>query len=121
VKPLLAVFPYSVVFWLVFAWAFWPEYRLISRSTRPANRTGSRDRASCAVVMFGTWAAYAIAVPIASVRLFQFPAALRLVVFIAGSRCWWAAATRASLRRSDRRGGCRVPGRDRVDHPFALR
>jgi protein-S-isoprenylcysteine O-methyltransferase Ste14 len=34
--------------------------------------------------MLGTWAAYAIAIPVARMPMFQFPGALRLVVFAAG-------------------------------------
>jgi hypothetical protein len=31
--PLFQVFSYSVVFWTVFVWAFWPELRIIGRAT----------------------------------------------------------------------------------------
>lgn len=83
-KPLFAIFPYAVVFWAVFAWAFWPEFRIIGRAMRPASRVSSPDSGSCHVIMLGTWLAYAIAVPLASKPRFQSPASLSLAAFIAG-------------------------------------
>jgi protein-S-isoprenylcysteine O-methyltransferase Ste14 len=83
-KPLFQVFPYDVVFWGVFAWAFWPEFRIIGRAMRPASRVSSPDSGSCHVIMLGTWLAYAIAVPLASRPRFQFPASLSLAAFVAG-------------------------------------
>lgn len=31
-RPLLAIWPYALVFWLVFAWAFFPEWRVTRRA-----------------------------------------------------------------------------------------
>lgn len=83
-KPLFEIFPYSAVSWIIFVWAFWPEFRIIGRAARPASRAGSLDSGSCHVIMLGTWVAYAIAVPLASKATFQFPAVLRLAAFVAG-------------------------------------
>jgi protein-S-isoprenylcysteine O-methyltransferase Ste14 len=83
-KPLFLVLPYSVAFWTVFVWAFWPEFRIVGRATRPASQAGSPDSGSCHVIMLGTWLAYAVAVPLASKRAFQFPASLSVAAFGAG-------------------------------------
>jgi protein-S-isoprenylcysteine O-methyltransferase Ste14 len=98
-KPLVQVFPYSVIFWAIFVWSFWPEFRIVARATRPASRAGSPDSGSCHLIVLGTWVAYAVAVPLASQPAFQFPAYSRLVSFafglailVAGSllrrHCW---------------------------------
>jgi protein-S-isoprenylcysteine O-methyltransferase Ste14 len=83
-KPLFETLPYAVVFWAVFFWAFWPEFRIIARATPAATRTPSADRGSLHVIMLGTWAGYAVAWPLVSISAFQFPVALRLAAFVAG-------------------------------------
>lgn len=83
-KLLFQVFPYSVVFWAVFVWAFWPEFRIILRATPKASRGGSPDSGSCHLIIIGTWVAYAIAVPLAWKPAFRVPASLDLAAFIAG-------------------------------------
>ncbi len=83
-KPLLFVYPYSVLFWAVFAWVYWPEFRIIRRAGRPASRTGSPDAGSFHVIMFGTWGAYFVAVPLSGVTALRFPPAANLAAFVAG-------------------------------------
>jgi len=83
-KPLVLLFPYSIVFWAAFVWAFWPEFRIITRAVRPASGAGSPDSGSCHVIMLGTWAAYAVAFPLAASSALQFPQSLRVAAFVAG-------------------------------------
>jgi protein-S-isoprenylcysteine O-methyltransferase Ste14 len=83
-KPLPYVYPYAPVFWAVFAWAYWPEFRIIRRAGRPATRSGSPDAGSLHVIMFGTWASYIVAIPLATVRAFRLPDSLALDAFVAG-------------------------------------
>ncbi|HVB37054.1 MAG TPA: isoprenylcysteine carboxylmethyltransferase family protein [Vicinamibacterales bacterium] len=82
--PLPYAYPYAIVFWAIFAWAYWPEFHVIRKAGRPATRRGSPDAGSLHVIMFGTWAAYILAVPLGTVRAFRFPASLALSAFVVG-------------------------------------
>lgn len=75
---------YAVVFWAVFVWAFWPEFRIIAAAGRSAKKPGSVDHGSTKVITFGTWAAYAIAVPLASARALAFAPGSRRYAFAIG-------------------------------------
>jgi len=60
--PPVTVWPYSAVFWLVFVWAYWPEFAVISRSRGMA---GPQDTGSRRIITLGssaaTFAAFALA------------------------------------------------------------
>jgi protein-S-isoprenylcysteine O-methyltransferase Ste14 len=75
---------YGIVFWVIMLWAFWPEARIILAAGRSGRRSDSADRGSIAVITFGTWAAYAIAIPVASIRAFAFAPAHRVDAFVGG-------------------------------------
>jgi len=60
--PLVNVWPYAAVFWLVFLWAYWPEFGVIARSRAIV---GPQDAGSRRVITMGsgagTFAAFALA------------------------------------------------------------
>ena len=83
-KPLPYVFPYALIFWAIFAWAFWPEFRIIRRAQQSVRHADSPDAGSCRVIVLGMWIAFAAAFPLASVHGFQFPRSGGITVFAAG-------------------------------------
>jgi protein-S-isoprenylcysteine O-methyltransferase Ste14 len=98
-RPLPFVWPYGLLFWTAFIWAFSPEYQIVRRAQKSATRSDSPDAGSFRVIVFGMWAATAVAFPLAWVPLVRLPEALQPVVFgigittlIAGSllrrHCW---------------------------------
>lgn len=97
--PLPYVWPYAALFWVVFLWAFLPEFGIVNRARQSVQRPGSPDGGSFRVIIVGMWIAYAGAFVIASMRVLQFPLAARAIVFgtglavlVAGSllrrHCW---------------------------------
>jgi protein-S-isoprenylcysteine O-methyltransferase Ste14 len=94
-KPLPFVWPYAVLFWMAFLWAFRPEFGIVRRARRSA---GAKDAKSLQVILLGQGTASIGAFPLAWVRVLQFPGPRALVFFIgvavliAGSllrrHCW---------------------------------
>jgi len=95
-KPLPYVWPYALVFWAVFIWAFWPEARIVRTARRTA---GATDAKSLQVMLYGMWGALVVAFPLAWVPALKFPAVSRFAIFwigvaalVAGSllrrHCW---------------------------------
>ncbi|MFI5250703.1 MAG: methyltransferase family protein [Gemmatimonadales bacterium] len=98
-KPLLFVWPYWLVFWAVFLWAFTPESRIIRSAQTPAAKPDSPDAGSVQVIVFGMGVATLVAFAIAWVPSLRWPPAWQPAVFgigvatlIAGSllrrHCW---------------------------------
>ncbi len=95
-RLLIYTWPYALLFWAVFVWAFFPEFRIISRTKEPY--TSPQDRNSKALIAVGQgvaiFAAFSIAagVPWATVphRVWSFCAGIGTI--IAGSllrrHCW---------------------------------
>jgi protein-S-isoprenylcysteine O-methyltransferase Ste14 len=79
-RPLALVWPYAVVFWAVFVWVFWPEFRIIRRAQRSA---GAEDAKSVHVIVWGQGIASLAAWPLAWVRALQIPGP-RVGIFVAG-------------------------------------
>jgi protein-S-isoprenylcysteine O-methyltransferase len=50
--PLAYTFPIGLVFWAAFAWAFYPEFRLL-RKSGTKTIPGAQDRGSYNVIMYG--------------------------------------------------------------------
>ncbi len=82
--PLPFVFPYALVFWLVYIWAYAPEMRIVHRAGRGASAPGSRDAGSMRVIMMGMGLASAAAFPLAWVTALRVPAPLQAGVFVVG-------------------------------------
>ena len=98
-RPLPFVWPYWLLFWTVFLWAFSPEYRIVRDARKPAARSDSPDAGSVRLIILGMGVASLIAFPLAWVAALRLPAASQPVVFgigmaalIAGSllrrHCW---------------------------------
>jgi protein-S-isoprenylcysteine O-methyltransferase Ste14 len=93
--PLPFVWPYAGLFWTVFLWAFWPEFRIVRHAQRAA---GAADAKSVQVIIVAQAIAGIGAWPLAWVRGLQFPAhrasvfLTGVVVVVAGSllrrHCW---------------------------------
>ena len=83
-RPLPFVWPYAVLFWAVFIWAFSPEYQIVRKAQKSATRTDSPDAGSVRVIVLGMWAATVIAFPLAWVPFLRLPAPLQPVVFVIG-------------------------------------
>lgn len=98
-RPLIFVWPYALLFWAVYIWAFFPEFRLIQRSSKPASASGSKDSGSLRFILIGMQVGLFISFPIAFVIAFRMPASMSVaaywtgtVLLIAGSllrrHCW---------------------------------
>jgi protein-S-isoprenylcysteine O-methyltransferase Ste14 len=80
-RPLPFVFPYALVFWAVFLWAFTPEFAIVKRAQRAQTATDSK---SLQVIMLGQFAASLAAFWVAWFSAVQFPAAFRAASFFVG-------------------------------------
>lgn len=93
--PLPFVWPFSLVFWVAFLWAFSPEFAIVKRARRAAGRD---DAKSLQIIMLAQGLASVLAFPLAWVRAFQFPShrptvfVIGVAVLIAGAllrrHCW---------------------------------
>ncbi|PYO70337.1 MAG: hypothetical protein DMD37_07625 [Gemmatimonadetes bacterium] len=103
-RPLPFVWPYWLLFWTAFIWAFSPEYQIVRKARKPATHSDSPDAGSFRVIVFGMGAASTIAFPLAWVPFLRLPAAWQPVLFgigvatlIAGSvlrrHCWRVLGT----------------------------
>ena len=57
-RPLPFVWPYALLFWAVFVWAYSPEFGIVRRAQRDQTATDSR---SLQVIMFGQMFAFVAA------------------------------------------------------------
>ena len=83
-RPLPFVFPYAVLFWAVWGWAFLPEMGIVRRARRDVAHEASPDAGSLRVVLYGTWLALVAAFPLAWLPSLRFPAGAGSVPFFAG-------------------------------------
>lgn len=95
-RPLPYVWPYAPVFWVVFVWAFTPEFGIIRRAQKTVDH--SVDARSMQVIMLGMWIAFFTSFGLAWVKPLQVHADRAAVYFtgcalmVAGSllrrHCW---------------------------------
>lgn len=85
--PLPFVFPYALVFWAAFLWAFLPEFPIVQRSRQRIRQPGSRDAGSLQVIAFGMGLALLAAWPLAWVEALRVPPWLELASFAGGLVC----------------------------------
>jgi len=83
-RPLPFVWPYALVFWAVYIWAFTPEWRIVRSGVEGVKRDDSKDSGSLRMLLGGQWVALLIAFPIAFVTAFAFPTRLRVPLFAVG-------------------------------------
>ena len=79
-KPLPYVWPYALVFWVAFFWAFIPEFRIVRRAQRSVAAT---DEHSLQVIMLGMWVATFAAFGVAWVPALEFRTH-RVAIYLAG-------------------------------------
>jgi protein-S-isoprenylcysteine O-methyltransferase Ste14 len=83
-RPLPFVWPYALVFWVVYIWAFFPEWKIVSKGMEGAKAADSRDSGSIGVLIGGMWIALFIAFGLSFVQAWKFRPGLQLPVFVAG-------------------------------------
>lgn len=83
-RPLPFVWPYALVFWAVYVWAFLPEWKIVRGGMQGEKREGSKDSGSMKVLLGGMWVALLIAYPIAFVKAWSFPSSWQLPLFAVG-------------------------------------
>jgi len=86
-RPLLFVWPYWLLFWAVWIWAFSPEFRIVRKAQKSARDANSQDAGSVRLIAFGGMIAMVIAFPLAWVSVLRVPAALDPVLFFIGVLC----------------------------------
>src|SRR5262245_19387265 len=80
-KPLPFAWPYALPFWLIYLWAFWPEFGIVRRAQKTA---GATDAKSIQVIVLGMWFSLLLAYPLAFVPALQIKS-YRVPVFVAGT------------------------------------
>jgi protein-S-isoprenylcysteine O-methyltransferase Ste14 len=83
-RPLPFVWPYALVFWAIYVWAFLPEWRIVQGGREGAKHAASKDSGSIKVLLGGMWAALLIAYPLAFVKAGSFPRSWQLPLFVVG-------------------------------------
>lgn len=81
-RPLFLQLPHAVVFWIVWLWVCYPEWRLVRRSRAALQSATSRDSGSLRLLELGLPAAVVAAFLVASLR--PEPTADSLAVFSSG-------------------------------------
>jgi len=84
VRPLPFTWPFALVFWAVYVWAFFPEWKVVQGGIKGAKDAGSKDSGSLRVLLGGMWIALFLAFPLAFVRAWSFPLREQLPLFVAG-------------------------------------
>lgn len=82
--PLPFVWPYALPFWLVFIWAFSPEFEIIRRASQSVKRGDSKDAGSCRMIVLGMNIAFLAAFPLAFVHSMQWPAWMAVGALVTG-------------------------------------
>jgi protein-S-isoprenylcysteine O-methyltransferase Ste14 len=80
-RPLPFVWPYALIFWAIFLWAFFPEFRIVRRASRAQTSTDSK---SLQVILAGQSLGSFASFWVAWVPVLQFPAAFRMTSFVLG-------------------------------------
>jgi len=83
-RPLPFVWPYALVFWVVYVWAFLPEWKVVQGGREGVKDADSKDSGSLKVILGGMWAALLIAYPLAFVKAWAFPQRWQLPLFVVG-------------------------------------
>ena len=83
-RPLPFTWPYALVFWAVYIWAFVPEWRIVTGGVRNVKAGASTDSGSLQVMLGGMWIALFLAFPLSFARSWMFPARIQLPLFAVG-------------------------------------
>src|SRR3954468_20971331 len=83
-RPLPFVWPYALVFWAIYIWAFAPQWGIIRRASESAKRADSQDSGTLRVLMAGPGVALMLAFPLAFVKASRFPERAQIALFAIG-------------------------------------
>lgn len=83
-RPLPFVWPYAIVFWLAYFWAFAPEYRIVQGGVQGVRQTGSPDSGSLRLLLIVQWLALLAAITLAAFRVTEFQTRLLVPLFAIG-------------------------------------
>jgi protein-S-isoprenylcysteine O-methyltransferase Ste14 len=83
-RPLPFVWPYALVFWVIYIWAFLPEWKVVQGGREGVKDANSKDGGSLKVILAGMWIALLVAYPLAFVRAWAFPQRWQLPLFVVG-------------------------------------
>jgi len=85
-RPLMFVWPYALVYWIVHVWAFAPEMKLTRAARKRLKAAGntSRDAGSIGVILWVTGLAMIAAIPIAFIPTLRIPPPARVPAFWIG-------------------------------------
>jgi protein-S-isoprenylcysteine O-methyltransferase Ste14 len=83
-RPLAYTFPYALVFWTTFLWAYLPEFALINRSIQRAGSATTTDAGSTRTLLLGTGLAFAVAFQLARKPSLQWSPPVEHFTFFAG-------------------------------------
>ena len=83
-RPLPFVWPYALVFWAIYVWAFLPEWKVVQGGRQGVKDADSKDSGSLKVILAGMWVALLIAYPLAFVKAWAFPQRWQLPLFVVG-------------------------------------
>ena len=83
-RPLPFSWPYALVFWAAYIWAFSPEWNVVRGGMQGVKRADSKDSGSLGVLLAGMWIALLGAFFLAFVRALSFPQQLQLPLFAIG-------------------------------------
>jgi protein-S-isoprenylcysteine O-methyltransferase len=83
-RPLPFVWPYALVFWAIYVWAFFPEWKVVQGGREGVKDANSKDSGSLKVILAGMWVALLIAYPLAFVKAWAFPQRWQLPLFVVG-------------------------------------
>jgi protein-S-isoprenylcysteine O-methyltransferase Ste14 len=84
-RPLVFVWPYALVFWVIYVWVFTPELGIVRRASKGSSDRTSKDAGSLQVIMLGMWLALLLSFPLAFVKALQFPPTASLPAFWSGT------------------------------------
>jgi protein-S-isoprenylcysteine O-methyltransferase Ste14 len=85
-KPLPFVWPQGLAFWVVYVWAFAPEFGIIRRASQASRAAPrSQDSRSMQVIILGMWIGLFIAFPIAFRPRFAIVGTGRTVAYWGGT------------------------------------
>jgi protein-S-isoprenylcysteine O-methyltransferase Ste14 len=83
-RPLPFTWPYFLVFWAVYVWAFFPEWKIVQGGIKGAQDATSKDSGSLRVLLGGMWVALILAFPLAFVAGLSFPRGAQVPLFATG-------------------------------------
>jgi protein-S-isoprenylcysteine O-methyltransferase Ste14 len=72
------------VFWVVYVWAFLPEWKVVRGGFEGVKSADSKDSGSLRVLLGGMWIVLLISYPLAFVKSWMFPARAQLPLYAAG-------------------------------------